>query len=509
MADQDKNHKSAEGGLEPHARLPRYVLSAIQAVRKAVEGVVKRVMPARSPREVERITSAFFGCLRSDKFEDALKIHDYYQDIDFSSFPNYARLVGDSFIKCISKDVFSGMSGGFLTWYDGFDLAIQIRDKLGQGIDFSSIPGYSEAVKAGFYNCLRGKNIFRADSIRSEFGQDIDLVIGAKTVIAGFVDRLDDNDIDGALKIRDGFGKGINFSKRIKTVFLGDLLGNRIDAALKIRKEFGTGGHNGEGEKGIDLTNETRTAFIEKIRNVDDIDGALKIRDGFGRDVDFADMANTEFLRSLRLYDVDKAIRIREGFGRIDQDGSVRSGIDFPSIPGYSTVVKAGFLKRLEEGDVDGALKIRDELGKGIDLASLPGYSKALVAYAKGKFPDLQSLVLGEETDIQKFREYKGWFWFPDDKVPGDEALLDFEALTCLAGDLVREEVKRKIRGLGYDTEAPGFSVRQMAKGHALEAGRFRAEIESRIRARFHAFASPDLFDALKRQSGDEMKWVA
>jgi len=331
-----------------------------------------------------------------------------------------------------------------------------------------------EEVKGKLLKYLKDGEVHRARNARANLGQGIDLpsIPGyAEAVKAGFLKCLKSYYVDKALQIRSQFGQGIDFS----------LLPGYADAV--------------------------RACFLESLIKDSWLDDIFNIRDELGQGIDFSllpgyvDAVRAGFLERLRDGDVDRALKVRDELGQ---------GIDFSLLPGYADAVRAGFLERLRSGYIDDALKIRNsELGQGIDFTSHPGYPKALVAYAKGKFPDFRDLMLGEGTDIQKFRDYKNKFWLPEDKAPSGETLLDFEALTCLAGDLVREEVKRKIRGLGYDTEAPGFSARQMAKGHALEAGRFREEVESRIRARFHAFASPALFDALKRRSGDEMKWVA
>jgi len=518
MTDKNKKHQPPETRPQPEAVSSSPQEVAVETTRKSVKAV-----PARSPKEAKKIKQKFYKYLTQSLsgIDDAVRIRDSEmgqgidltdeirvgflvwlkyggvdgaleirerlgKGIDFRSLPGYADAVKNGFLELLK--------GG---WVDD---ALKIRDsEFGKGIDFPSLPGYADAVKTGFLERLKRGYVDGALKIRDQFGRGIDFpaIHGyAEAVRDGFVDCLERGWFDGAFKIREKFGQGIDFTNEIKTNFLSYLSENKIDVAIKIRDQFG---------QGIDFTDEIKAGFFERLKN-GQVDIALKIRDKVGQPIDFSSIPGyiealkKGFFERLVSGRFDSALKIRKKLGQ---------HIDFPSMPGYVEALKAGYFELIRKGKVGYALKIRDELGQGIDFASHPGYSKALIAYAKGKFPDFQSLVLGEEVDAQKFRGYKNQFWLPDDKVPSDEALLGFEALTCLAVDLVREEVKRKIRGLGYDTEAPGFSTRQMEKGHALETGRFREEVESKIRARFHAFASPALFDALKRRSGDEMRWVA
>jgi len=271
------------------------------------------------------------------------------------------------------------------------DDALEIKDELGEGIDFTAIPGYADSVKKGFVAGMSA-NLEDAKNIKDKLGEGIDFTDSIKKE---FITALERVYIDNALEIKDKLGEGIDFTDLIKKWFITVLEGGDIyNGAIRIKDELG---------EGIDFTaipgytNSVKKGFITVLEE-GDIEHAIKIKNKLREGIYFTDPIKKGFIMVLEKGKIDTALKIKSELGE---------GIDFTSLLGYEQAVKKGLIVQLEKGKIDDALKIKSEFGKGIDFTSLPGYTDSvkkglIVQLEKGKIDDALRIKnkLGEGIDF-------------------------------------------------------------------------------------------------------------
>jgi len=298
---------------------------------------------------INAIEVAFLDELIAGKPESASMIRDKFHNINFAMIPGFEQAVKDGVSKAFQEE----------RDRDAFRLIIEI----GQGLDLS------QELRFGFLKYLRTGNIRICNQIALECGAGNLLVDCDEecmdAIKEGYKRCIDERRPEDAEGIKLSF-QGSNVSFRILQMIAEaepvipnepliavpqDGRGAPVNAGAAHPNEIAPAAAEGAPEETTsfdecDITGRIKVPHIEQERKLAN--------------------AKLRFEECLRTINLPELFQINDEYGKENNEHGKE--IDFSLINGYKDMLRRAVVVCMEQGEVDNATRLIDELGQGIDF---------------------------------------------------------------------------------------------------------------------------------------------
>lgn len=314
-----------------------------------------------------------------------------------------------------------------------------------------------------------------------------------------YLELLEDDNLSDLESLRYHFGEKIDEGEIVREAFEKALKEGKITRACNMASKFSTY---------LDPTNLTpgdrltiRSRFGEclaemKVAEVLEIWKTFpQLRDFLGSVKGYEEGVIACFLRSLQSGKLDLALRVKILMGK---------GIDFAQADGYAEAAKNGMIQCFWADRLSDALKIKEII---VDSFDPQDYSRVMAAICDAIYGNFVHYLKGEDVNEDYLEGLRNEFYIRSRSRITPELLMKFESLIHFANHYIRELLTWQLYGMGYrDPESQDYKKRLTEEEKKALRRTMQLEMQN-ARDKIQSIASPELIQAYQ-EAQEEDEWL-